>query len=167
MDFLTVFYPELGRIAWNSTYTYIALLFVAAAFVAYISRPKNRAEAVQRLYAGDLLTDTGHAAEVAPCLRVRCLEAGKVYFERIGVEGLTSSGAVSWAVEIIGKDVVVKERVSPGFINDTPVVAASFTADLIGHEWRHVRWTDEDSGLWCAFSLHVREGIGFTVQLHR
>lgn len=88
-------------------------------------------------------------------------------FERIGVDSLTSSGAVSLAVEFKGKDVEVKERVTAGYRDDPAAIGARFVVDMTGHEWRHVKWIDEDSGLWCAFSLHVREGISFEVALKR
>lgn len=161
----------LARIAWSSTYTYILLLFVAAAFVAFIARPTRRGEAVQRLYGGELIEDfeveDPAAADGTPRLYVRCLEGGNVEFRRVGVAGLTSTGAVSLAVTVTGKDVEVKERVSPGFVNDRPMAGASFVVDLTGSEWRHVHWVDEDSGYWCAFTLHLRPGISFSVILHQ
>lgn len=88
-------------------------------------------------------------------------------FERLGVDGLTSSGAVSLAVTFVGKDVEIVERVMPGYPSDIPMAGASFVIDMTGHEWRHIRWSNEDNGLWCAFTLHVRPGIHFDVTLKR
>lgn len=156
-----------GRIAWSPSYTYIALLFVAAAFLAYLSRPRQRGEAIQRLVGGTLLAEDEVAPVAGPCINVRCLGGGMVVFDRLDVDGLTASGAVSLAVEFVGKDVRILERVSAGYGNDTPMAGAEFRIDMRGHEWRHVRWTNEESGLWCAFTLHVREGIRFTVELKR
>lgn len=161
----------LARVAWSPTYTYILLLFVAAAFVAFVARPRGRGEAQKRLYAGTLIEADGHdKAEVetpTPRLETECIGGGKVRFRRIGVEHLTSSGAVSLAVTFKGKDVEIVERVSAGYGNDRPVQGAEFEIDMTGHEWRHVRWSNEDTGLWCAFTLHVREGIRFEVPLKR
>ena len=156
------------RVAWSATYTYILLLFAAAAFVAFVCRPKGRGEAVKRLFAGELLpVDSSHEVVSEPSISVRCLEGGKVLFERLGVDGLTSSGAVSLAVTFVGKDVEIVERVMPGYPSDIPMAGASFVIDMTGHEWRHIRWSNEDNGLWCAFTLHVRPGIHFDVTLKR
>lgn len=179
--FVMIIDTILLRVAWSATYTYILLLFAAAAFVAYIARPRTRGEAVKHLYAGELETlplnedgsengpeaDSDIAGQIHPVLAVRCIGNGKVLFERRGFAGLTASGAVSLAVTTIGKDVEVMERVTYGYPGDAKVVQASFTVDLTGPEWRHIKWTDEDSGLWCAFTLHVREGISLTVPLKR
>lgn len=159
----------LDRVVWTSTYTYILLLFVAAAFVAFVARPRGHVEVVKRLYAGELIEEGGEpvAEKSGPYLRVACGEGGKVVIERVNVEGLTESGAVSLAVTFKGKDVEILERVNPGYDSDRAVAGARFTIDMAGFEWRQVKWSDEESGLWCAFSLHIRQGIEFTVPLKR
>lgn len=160
-----------GRVAWSSTYTYILLLFVAAAFVAFVARPRDRGEAVKRLFAGTLLGFdelSGEGVRLSgPRLLVRCLEGGRVQFDRICVDGLTCSGAVSLAVTFKGKDVEILERDTPGYQSDEAMAGARFEIDMTGHEWRHIRWVDEDSGLWCAFTLHVRPGITMDLELKR
>lgn len=154
------------RVVWTATYTYILLFFVAAAFIAYLARPRAHGEAVKRLFAGTLLpVSDGVVCDSEPCVHVHCLEDGKVVFERLGVEGLTSSGAVSLAVTFKGKDVEIVERLTNGYPNDTAMAGATFTIDMTGYEWRHVRWLNEETGLWCSFSLHVRPGIDFTSTL--
>lgn len=159
------------RLAWSSTYTYLLLLFVAAAFIAFVARPRGRGEVIKRLLAGTLISksevDSKQFRVNGARLHVHCLGAGKVIFERLDIAGLTESGAVSVAVSYKGKDVEILERTSPGYHNDTPLYGARFEIDMTGHEWRHVRWVDEQSGLWCAFSLHVREGIDFSIKLKR
>lgn len=157
----------LGRVAWSSSYTYILLLFAAAAFVAYIARPRNRGEAEKRLVAGELFPVDDDTTAATPKLKVECLEGAQVVFERTGFDGLTMSGAVSIAAIFVGKDVEILERVTPGFINDEAVGTARFTLDMTGPQWRHIKWSDEDSGLWCAFTLHVRPGIKFEISLRR
>lgn len=161
----------VARVAWTSTYTYILLLFVAAAFVAYIARPKGRGEVVKRLIAGKLIApaelNDKEKPLSGPRLHVHCKDDAKVVFRRLGVDGLTESGADSLAVTFKGKDVDVLERVSPGYPNDPIMAGAEFVIDMTGHEWRHVKWMNEDSGLWCAFTLHVRKCIDFTVELKR
>jgi len=144
------------------------LLFAAAAFVAYCARPAQRGSARQKLYGGTLIEDFEVENPTdEPRIDVRCLEGAQVEFRRIGVEGLTSSGAVSWAFNFIGGDVDVRERVSPGFPNDRAMAGAYCTADMTGHEWYHIHWIDEESGLWTAFTLHVRPGLTTMVILHR
>lgn len=155
----------IARVAWGSTGLCVALLFVAAAFVAYCARPSHRGEARQKLYGGTLMEEGGDDSE-CPRIEVRCLEGAQVEFRRIGVEGLTSSGAVSWAFNFVRDDVDVRERVSLGYPNDRPMAGAVCMADMTGREWYHIHWIDEDSGLWAAFSLHVRPGLTTVVKLH-
>lgn len=158
----------LGRVAWSSTYTYLLLLFAAAAFVAYVSRPRPRGEAIKKLYAGTLIPYSDLPGRLPePSLHVRCLEGGKVVIERLNVEGLTESGALSVAATFKGKDVEIEERFSGGYQEDEKMAGAAFEIDMSGREWRHVKWIADESGLWCAFTLHVREGIEFDVALRR
>ena len=158
----------LLRVAWSSTYTYILLLFVAAAFVAYISRPRKYAEVVTKLFAGTLLPcENNVVSNSSPRLLVSCGPDSKVTFVRLGIDRMTTSGAVSLAVTFKGKDVEIKERDTFGYDSDNLVEGAEFQIDMSGYEWRHVKWVDEDSGLWCAFTLHVREGIKFEIPLKR
>ena len=159
-------YNIILSVSWDSTAVYIILLFVAAAFVAFCARPSRRGEARQKLYAGTLIEDFEvEKPSDEPRIEVRCLEGAHVEFRRIGVEGLTSSGAVSWAFTFIAGDVDVRERVSNGYTGDRPMAGAYFTADMTGHEWYHIHWIDEESGLWAAFTLHVRPGLTTTVIL--
>lgn len=154
------------RVVWSATYTYILLLFVAAAFIAYIARPRAHGEAVKRLFAGTLLpVSEAESGSIQPRIHIHCLEGGKVVFERLGVENLTATGAVSLAVTFKGKDVEIVERLTNGYPNDCPMGGATFTIDMTGYEWRHVRWINEDNGLWCSFTLHVRPDIDFTLPL--
>lgn len=168
---MSLLFFSLLRVAWTSTYTYILLFFVAAAFVAYIARPRGRGEAVKKLFAGTLLfPDQLHEKEAAvgePFIHIHCGDNGHVVFRRVNVDNLTASGAVSLAVTFKGKDVEIVERDTPGFPNDARACGAAFDIDMTGYEWRHVKWIDEDSGLWCAFTLHVREGIDFVMTLRR
>lgn len=159
------------RVVWTDTYTYLLLLFAAAAFVAFVSRPRSQGEAVKRLFAGTLIGEDNlsskESEETGPRLHVRCRGGGKVTFRRLEVVNLGTSGALSVAATFKGKDVEIVERLSPGYPNDAPMCGAEFDIDMTGHEWRHVRWINEESGLWCAFTLHVREGIDFIVPLRR
>lgn len=162
----------VARLAWTSTYTYILLFFVAAFFLAYVGRPRGKGEAVKRLFAGSLIGFDKIEAEKLniasdPTIHVHCEGGGKVRFDRLCIEGLTSSGAVSLAVTFKGKDVEIKERVSEGYPSDEKMAGASFIIDMTGHEWRHIQWVNEETGQWCAFGLHVREGIDFLVALKR
>ena len=48
------------------------------------------------------------------------------------------------------------------------MAGASFEMDfLASDEYYHVHWIDEESGLWTAFTLHVREGIVIERELRR
>ncbi|MDE6396866.1 MAG: hypothetical protein K2K84_06320 [Muribaculaceae bacterium] len=155
----------LAAVEWGATQWYVLLTVVAAAFIAACARPKDRGKADQRLLAGELIE--GEHSTV-PMLRVEVMESGAVKFTRLGVDGLTSSGADSLAVNRIGFDLSVKERVSAGYSNDPMMAGARFVMDFLApDEYYHVHWIDEDSGLWTAFTLHVREGIVIERELRR
>lgn len=155
------------RIGFTTTSVCVALFFVAAAFLAYCAKPGHRGAVIERLYAGVLLEfDEVPHPEDGPRIDVRVLDGGRVAFDRIAVAGLTATGADSLAVSIKGGDVEIKERVSAGYPNDRAMAGASFVTDMSGREWLHVLWSDDDAGLWAAFTLHVREGISFSVKLH-
>ncbi len=155
----------LTAVEWGATQWYVLLTVVAAAFIAACAWPKDKGRADQRLLAGELID--GPFSPV-PVLRVEVFAGNRVQFSRIGVEGLTSSGADSLAVNRIGFDLSIKERVSAGYSNDPMVAGAYFEMDFLApDEYYHVHWIDEDSGLWTAFTLHVREGIVIERELKR
>ena len=161
MNYVTV----LAAVEWGATQWYVILTVVAAAFIAACAKPKDRGRADQRLIPGNLVE--GSPSPV-PTLRVEVVPGGRVVFTRYGVEGLTSSGADSLSVNRIGFDLSIKERVSAGYPNDPVMAGASFEMDfLASDEYYHVHWIDEESGLWTAFTLHVREGIVIERELRR
>lgn len=152
-------------VRWDSVHWYILLTVLAAAFIVVFARPKSKGPAEQKLLPGHP-SFTGGSAK--PSLEVRVTDMGKVIFRRTGYEGLTVSGGVSIAITRIGFDLTVKEREWRGYSNDEPVDTVEFELDfLAADEYYHVHWSSEESGLWTAFTFHVRAGIVTERELRR
>ena len=70
--------------------------------------------------------------------------------------------AASLAINVIGFDIVIEERLTHG--NGWPTVdTAEFVLDFFAPERYHVRYNSEDAGVFTAFTLPVKEGI----KIHR
>ena len=146
---------------FQSTEFFVLLLFVAAAVVAACARPSRRGQAVTRTFAGWLMT-TG---KPEPAVDIDCLDNGDVRLTRTGLEGVRSDGAVSLAVVQIGRDLEIKERITPGSMLGESVDTACFTFKFMGADWYHVKYESESTGRMAAFSLHNRPGIHMTMPL--
>lgn len=141
---------------WGSDGFYVLLFVLAAAVVYLLARPRQCSPAIQSLAAGCLVC--GPVSDVQR-LAVSVGDDGTVHLQRSGVEGLTLSGALSIAVERRGRDIVVKERLSPGYAADAPADGASFILPGLPPGRYHVNWSNPDTGWWVAFGLSVRPGM--------
>lgn len=134
---------------------YVISAFVAAAVVAAVAMPSRKGAARTFLFAGTLRTD---AAPSQPGIVAIVTEDGALEFHRFGIEGVTDDGAYSIAVTIIGFDVTVEERLTPGRHGTEPVTAALARADCFGQERYHFNYRSESTGRSAAFSLNLRPG---------
>lgn len=134
---------------------YVLMLFVAAAVVALCARPSSRGEALTHLIAGVL--SGGPASE--PELAVRVADDGTVFLIRRGLQDVYVGGSAALAITQIGFSLDIKERVIEGVPDGNPFSEAEFALSFLAPEWYHVRYTDERTGRFAAFSLHVRSGI--------
>ncbi|MDO4320368.1 MAG: hypothetical protein Q4C34_07305 [Bacteroidales bacterium] len=144
--------------AWyNTVEFYVIAGAAAAAVVALSALPSRRGAAVLHLEAGRLLCGD-EAVPGRPWLEVEVDRNGHVVITRHGLRGVAMDGAVSLAVNVIGFDISIEERLTPGR-GDDMAATAQFELDWLGPERYHIKYNSEDAGLFAAFSLPVRPGI--------
>lgn len=143
---------------------YVIVSVIAAAVIAYMSIPQQRGEARLHLLSGDLLS--GVETESVPAITFTVRDNGRVELRRDGLEGISLSGAVSLAVKVIGFDVFIEERLTPGSGGEE-ASSAFFDIDFMAPEWYHIKYNSEATGRFAALSLHVRHGIVVRKELVR
>ncbi len=146
-------------IAFNSVEFYVIAACIAAAIVAYAALPSKRGSAVLHLLAGTLSEGD---AEAQPSLDVLVDDNRRAIITRRGVRGVTDTGAVSLAVNVIGFDITIEERITPGRGSGT-MAEAQFVLDFLAPERYHIKYNSQAAGVFTAFTLHVREGL----KIHR
>lgn len=134
---------------------YIIAAFIAAAVVASAAMPSRRGAARQLLAAGTLRDDAGLSE---PGVVFVVNDRGEVEVHRFGIEGVWMSGAYSLAVTIVGFDVTVEERLTPGRVCDREATAAMCVLGGFGAERYHFNYRSEATGRSAAFSLNIRPG---------
>lgn len=142
---------------FQSVEFYVIAAFVAAAIIAFFSRPASRGVARQHLLAGNLTPDDDDIA--CPSIHLHVNDDGSVTLTRRGVSGIGADGAVSLAVNVIGFDIEIQERQVAGLWPPQSAMQARFTLDFLARERYHLSYSSETAGLFAATSLHVRPGI--------
>ncbi len=137
---------------------YVILAVVAAAVIAAVSRPGSRGAVTEHLLAGELLLPMPGVSGDAS-IEFRCLDSGQVVLLRHGLTEVYADGAVSLAVKVKGFDVEIEERIIYGSPACPHVADAMFTLDFMAAEHYHVKFNSDRTGLFAAFTLHVRPGI--------
>lgn len=140
---------------------YVIAVLVAALVVALVARPTSRGEARQYLLVGELRSDGVINSEIT----IIANDDGSVILTRSGIEGITSTGAVSIAVTVVGWDVVIEERLSVGYSDDAPIDTAVFKLDFLAPERYHIRYNSSATGRFVATPFHNRPGYTTTRQL--
>ncbi len=150
---------------------YVYATLVAAAIVAFLARPSSRGEARQHLLAGELSNASNrswsdsNSAQPAISLIVR--DDGAVVLFRHGIEGVSSSGAVSLAITIIGFDITIEERIVPGNNLDDPIDTATFVLDFLAPDRYHLKYNSSATSSFVATTLLVRPDYEKHLQLNR
>lgn len=157
---------------YHSTEFYVLAALLAACVVAWFGVPKGRGEAVGHLLAGILGNEADPKADGADdshdgSLIVECRPDGTVRLVRTGLDGMTSSGAVSMAATLTGFELVINERRSPGYSNDPACTSVEWVLDFLGRERYTVRYLCEDSGAQCNFTFPVRDGLRLVRPIRR
>lgn len=148
---------------FNTVEFYVILAVIAAAIVAFASKPAERGPAAEYLLAG-ILDDS--RADMLPMLFLACREDGSVALTRQGVDCISDDGAVSLAVKVIGHDVAIEERLTTGRGLIQPC-SANFLINFLPPGHYHIRYNSAKTGLFVAFPLHVRPGITTSKLLQR
>lgn len=150
---------------------YVYATLVAAAIVAFLARPSSRGEARQHLLAGELSNASNrswsdsNSAQPAISLIVR--DDGAVVLFRHGIEGVSSSGAVSLAITVIGFDISIEERIVPGNNLDDPIDTATFVLDFLAPDRYHLKYNSSATSSFVATTLLVRPDYEKHLQLNR
>jgi hypothetical protein len=150
---------------------YVYATLVAAAIVAFLARPSSRGEARQHLLAGELSNASNrswsdsNSAQPAISLIVR--DDGAVVLFRHGIEGVSSSGAVSLAITVIGFDITIEERIVPGNNLDDPIDTATFVLDFLAPDRYHLKYNSSATSSFVATTLLVRPDYEKHLQLNR
>ncbi|MCM1032779.1 MAG: hypothetical protein NC405_03385 [Odoribacter sp.] len=142
---------------YNTVEFYVIAGAAAAAVVALTALPSRRTAAVLHTVAGDLARSDNPVTE--PSIDVEVDSSRRVRITRHGLRGIGDDGAVSLAVNVIGFDIEIEERLAPGRYPVQERDTAVFTLDFLGAERYHIRYNSEDAGVFAAFTLPVKEGI--------
>lgn len=139
---------------------YVYATVVAAAIVAYLARPSSRGEARQYLLAGELSNVSNRAwtdlPTLPPSISIIVRDDGAVVLFRHGVEGVSTSGAVSLAVTVIGYDITIEERIVPGNNLDDPIDTATFVLDFLAPDRYHLKYNSSATSRFATATLLVR-----------
>lgn len=147
---------------FTSVEFYVIATVVAAAVLGLCVKPASKGPARQHLLGGILRK----GAAKQPGLEILCREDGAVEIVRTGLDGLTDASAVSAAVNVTGFDIVIKERIMVADCGEDRNEAV-FVLDFLAPEHYHIKYENEDTNLFCAFTLHVRPGIKSRKELSR
>ena len=133
---------------------YVILVVIAAAIAIAAAMPSSRGEARNFFYTARLLETESPAT--SPGVTFTYDDHGNLTVFRTGITGLTSSGALSLAVTIIGTDVTIEERLSNGYSADPPRDAAQAALDCLGRQRYHIRYISDNMST--AFSMTLDNG---------
>lgn len=139
---------------FNSIEFYVIAATVAAAVVAASAIPRRRGEARTFLYAGRL--EPYPLGE--PAIELRVTDTGTLELTRLGLSGVGMQGAFSVAVQIIGFDVTINERLTAGRYDAEPARSAVVNLECFGRERYHFQYLSEATGRSCAFTLNISPG---------
>lgn len=139
---------------------YIYATVVAAAIVAYLARPSSRGEARQYLLAGELSNASNCAwtdlPTLPPSISIIVRDDGAVVLFRHGLDGVSTSGAVSLAITVIGYDITIEERIVPGNNLDDPIDTATFVLDFLAPDRYHLKYNSSATSRFATATLLVR-----------
>lgn len=153
----------------SSVEFYVYATLVAAAIVAFLARPSSRGEARQHLLAGELSNATGRnwgeIATVQPAISLIVRDDGAVVLFRHGIDGVSTSGAVSLAITVIGFDITIEERIVPGNDIDEPIDTATFVLDFLAPDRYHLKYNSSSTSRFATTTLLVRPDFNKQVNL--
>lgn len=153
----------------HTTEFYVIATLVAAAIVALLARPSSRGEARQHLLAGELSNASNRSwsdtTTVEPSISFRVRDDGAVVLTRHGVDGVSTSGAVSLAITVIGFDISIEERIVPGNNMDDSIDTATFVLDFLAPDRYHIKYNSSATSRFAATTILVRQDFKKQINL--
>ena len=153
----------------HTTEFYVIATLVAATIVALLAHPSSRGEARQHLLAGELSNASNRSwsdtTTVEPSISFRVRDDGAVALTRHGVDGVSTSGAVSLAVTVIGFDISIEERIVPGNNMDDPIDTATFVLDFLAPDRYHIKYNSSATSRFAATTILVRQDFKKQINL--
>ena len=150
------FWGMITASIFNTVEFYVITAFIAAAVVGASARPSRKGAARTFLFGGTLWP-SGEASQ--PCIVARVGDNGSLELQRFGLEYMYMDGAYSLAVTIIGFDVTIEERLTPGGRHGGESAgSATAVLDCFGAERYHFNYRSEATGRSAAFSLNIKPG---------
>ncbi len=140
---------------------YVLLTLVAAAILALCARPSRRGEARQ-YFSTAILSSPVEGVGDEPHIEIFCRDNGTVAIVRRGLDHIYMSGTLAIAIEVIGFDVRINERITAGNPVDGAATEGVFILDFFAPEYYHIHYTADPTSRMAAFSLHVRPGLRST-----
>lgn len=154
---------------FQSVEFYVLATLVAAVIVGVIARPSSRGEARQHLLAGNLSNKHQHSwsdnitSQASISMNVR--NDGALIIEREGIVGVSTSGAVSLAVTIIGFDISIEERIVTGNPIDDPIDTATFVLDFLAPDRYHLKYNSTTTSSFATTTIIIRPGFKKSIPL--
>lgn len=148
---------------FNTVEFYVILAVVAAAILALASRPDSLAPVKELLMACRLEDEAEHSAA---SVEMECQPNGLISIARRGVADICDGGAVSLAIKIKGRDMLIEERITQGRGLMRPSVSASCLLPFIRLERYHVVYNSSSTGQYVAFTFPAKPGIKVLRSLH-
>lgn len=146
---------------YNSIEFYVIAGALAAGAVAAAALPQRRGKSVLHMSSGELAFNDSAAV---PTISAEVDDNGRVILTRNGLANMTDEGEVSLAINVMGAEIAIEERITPGR-GASPVNQALFFIDFLAPERYHVKYNSEDAGLFAAFTLNVLPGIHLSREL--
>ncbi len=150
---------------FTSVEFYVVAAIIAAAVIAFASRPASVGAVRHFLLVGNLC-DVTDDDDMQPRVAVRCTDSGDVLLSRFGLEGVTTNGGVSLVIDVKGFEITIEERIAAAEGGED-VNAALFNLDFMGHERYSVRYENKDMELIALFTINNRPGMEFVAPLRR
>lgn len=150
---------------FTSVEFYVVAVIIAAAVIAYASRPASVGAIRHFVLVGNLCEFTDDD-NVQPRVAVRCTDSGDVLLSRFGLENLTTSGGVSLVIDVKGFEITIEERVATAEGGEE-VNTALFNLEFMGHERYSVRYENKDMELIALFTINNWPGMEFVTPLRR
>lgn len=140
---------------FNTIEFYVIAAFLAAYVVAACSVHSRRGAARTFFFRGVL--SAGNITS-EPVIELTVDDNGRLELYRYGIENLSTDGSFNLAVTIIGFNVTITERITPGTDYGAPASRGSAVMDCFAPERYHFQYISETMGRKAACSFNIKPG---------